>query len=125
MNPDEIGFCERFVELIIDLEALPSTRRWTNKLMDDCHLVVRCQLANLLQRPEGVLFGQVSFCVNSFYSFRLIQKLKFILQNEYLILKDILNNNLELNITKIYGICFEKIFKCHFISKSKVTLSCN
>lgn len=29
--------------------------------MDDCHLVVRCQLSNLLHRPEGELFGQVSF----------------------------------------------------------------
>ncbi|XP_043684922.1 RNA helicase aquarius isoform X2 [Vespula pensylvanica] len=27
--------------------------------MDDCHLVVRCQLSNLLHRPEGGLFGQL------------------------------------------------------------------
>lgn len=29
--------------------------------MDDCHLVVRCQLSNLLHRLEGELFGQVSY----------------------------------------------------------------
>ncbi|KAL2712688.1 intron-binding protein aquarius [Vespula squamosa] len=59
--PDKIRYCERFLELIIDLEALLPTRRFFNTVMDDCHLVVRCQLSNLLHRPEGGLFGQVSF----------------------------------------------------------------
>ena len=45
---------------MIDLEALLLTRRFFNTVMDDCHLVVRCQLSNLLKRPEGGLFGQVS-----------------------------------------------------------------
>ena len=53
-------YCERFLELMIDLEALLPTRRYFNTVMDDCHLVVRCQLSNLLKRPEGGLFGQVS-----------------------------------------------------------------
>lgn len=53
-------YCERFLELMIDLEALLPTRRFFNAVMDDCHLVVRCQLSSLLQRPEGGLFGQVS-----------------------------------------------------------------
>ncbi|KAK2580206.1 hypothetical protein KPH14_012466 [Odynerus spinipes] len=59
--PDKIRYCERFLELVIDLEALLPTRRFFNTVMDDCHLVVRCQLSNLLHRPEGGLFGQVSF----------------------------------------------------------------
>jgi len=58
--PDKIRYCERFLELVIDLEALLPTRRFFNTVMDDNHLVVRCQLSNLLQRPEGNLFGQVS-----------------------------------------------------------------
>ncbi|KAG7202601.1 hypothetical protein KM043_009791 [Ampulex compressa] len=58
--PDKVRYCERFLELIIDLEALLPTRRFFNTVMDDCHLVVRCQLSNLLHRPEGGLFGQVS-----------------------------------------------------------------
>lgn len=53
-------YCERFLELMIDLEALLPTRRFFNVVMDDCHLVVRCQLSNLLNRPEGGLFDQVS-----------------------------------------------------------------
>jgi len=57
---DKVRYCERFLELVIDLEALLPTRRFFNTVMDDNHLVVRCQLSNLLHRPEGSLFGQVS-----------------------------------------------------------------
>ncbi|XP_076638535.1 RNA helicase aquarius isoform X1 [Colletes latitarsis] len=57
--PDKVRYCERFLELVIDLEALLPTRRFFNTVMDDCHLVVRCQLSNLLSRPEGGLFGQL------------------------------------------------------------------
>lgn len=55
-----IQYCERFLELMIDLEALLPTRRFFNTLLDDCHLIVRAQICNLVQRPEGKLFGQVS-----------------------------------------------------------------
>lgn len=57
---DKVRYCERFLELVIDLEALLPTRRYFTTVMDDNHLVVRCQLSNLLHRPEGSLFGQVS-----------------------------------------------------------------
>ena len=53
-------YCERFLELLIDLEALLPTRRFFNVVMDDCHLVTRCHLSSLNQRPEGKLFSQVS-----------------------------------------------------------------
>lgn len=56
---DRVRYCERFLELMIDLEALLLTRRFFNTVMDDCHLVVRCQLSNLLKRTEGGLFGQL------------------------------------------------------------------
>lgn len=45
---------------MIDLEALLPTRRFFNTVLDDCHLVVRCWLSGLNQRPEGHLFSQVS-----------------------------------------------------------------
>lgn len=45
---------------MIDLEALLPTRRFFNTVMDDCHMVVRCQLAPLVRRLEGQLFTQVS-----------------------------------------------------------------
>lgn len=56
---ETVRYCERFLELIIDLEALLPTRRFFNTVLDDCHLVVRCSLAPLIQRPEGQLFVQL------------------------------------------------------------------
>lgn len=56
---DAVRYCERFLELVIDLEALLPTRRFFNTVLDDCHLVVRCALAPLVRRPEGQLFLQL------------------------------------------------------------------
>lgn len=44
---------------MIDIEAQLPTRRFFNVLLEDCHLVVKCQLSNLCKRSEGKLFGQV------------------------------------------------------------------
>lgn len=60
VDEDAVHYCERFLELLIDLEALLPTRRCFNAVMDDCHLVTRCHLSALNQRPEGKLFTQVS-----------------------------------------------------------------
>lgn len=57
---ETVRYCERFLEFLIDLEALLPTRRFFNTVMDDCHLVVRCALAPLMNREEGKLFSQVS-----------------------------------------------------------------
>ncbi|XP_045502358.1 RNA helicase aquarius [Colias croceus] len=59
ISDDKVRYCERFLELMIDLEALLPTRRFFNTVMDDCHLVVRSQLAALTRRPEGQLFSQL------------------------------------------------------------------
>uniref|UniRef100_A0A182SKI1 RNA helicase aquarius N-terminal domain-containing protein n=1 Tax=Anopheles maculatus TaxID=74869 RepID=A0A182SKI1_9DIPT len=53
-----VRYCERFVEFLIDLEALLPTRRFFNTVMDDCHVVVRCSLSSLVRREEGNLFAQ-------------------------------------------------------------------
>lgn len=59
IDPHVVRYCERFLELMVDLEALLPTRRFFNTVMDDCHLLVRCQLSNLVERPEGQLFSQL------------------------------------------------------------------
>ncbi|XP_063231396.1 RNA helicase aquarius [Bacillus rossius redtenbacheri] len=59
VSEDVIRYCERFLELVIDLEALLPTRRFFNTVLDDCHLVVRCHLASLAQREDGNLFSQL------------------------------------------------------------------
>ncbi|KAJ7384680.1 hypothetical protein OS493_020261 [Desmophyllum pertusum] len=60
VNMDTVHFCERFLELLVDLEALLPTRRFFNTLVDDHHLVVKCHLSGLAKREsEGRLFKQL------------------------------------------------------------------
>ncbi|XP_021693013.1 intron-binding protein aquarius [Aedes aegypti] len=59
VSEETVRYCERFLEFLIDLEALLPTRRFFNTVMDDCHVVVRCSMAPLLQRNEGNLFAQL------------------------------------------------------------------
>uniref|UniRef100_A0A8C5RIW8 RNA helicase aquarius N-terminal domain-containing protein n=1 Tax=Laticauda laticaudata TaxID=8630 RepID=A0A8C5RIW8_LATLA len=57
---DKVRYCERFIEFMIDLEALLPTRRWFNTILDDSHLVVHCYLSSLVKRDkEGHLFCQL------------------------------------------------------------------
>lgn len=71
LNSNVVHYCERFLEFIIDLEALLPTRRFFNTVLDDCHLIVRAMMSPLMQREEGKLFCQVcirlcliSSCIN-------------------------------------------------------------
>ena len=48
---------------MIDIEAQLPTRRFFNEVMDDAHIVVKCQLSHLLQREDGKLFSEVSSLV--------------------------------------------------------------
>lgn len=59
VDAETVRYCERFLELLIDLEALLPTRRFFNTVLDDSHLVVRCALAPLVRRDEGTLFLQL------------------------------------------------------------------
>ncbi|TRZ02669.1 hypothetical protein DNTS_024402 [Danionella cerebrum] len=60
VSMEKVHYCERFIELMIDLEALLPTRRWFNTLLDDAHLMVKCQLSQLpLRQKEGHLFCQL------------------------------------------------------------------
>ncbi|XP_023721856.1 RNA helicase aquarius [Cryptotermes secundus] len=59
VSSEVVHYCERFLELVIDLEALLPTRRFFNTVLDDCHVVVRCHLSHLPRLPEGNLFAQL------------------------------------------------------------------
>ncbi|MBN3298778.1 AQR helicase, partial [Amia calva] len=60
VSMDKVHYCERFIELMIDLEALLPTRRWFNTVLDDSHLVVSCYLSGLTHREkDGHLFCQL------------------------------------------------------------------
>lgn len=56
---DKIHYCERFLELMIDLEAQLPTRRFFNLVLDDSHLVVKAKMSKLSKREDGNLFNEV------------------------------------------------------------------
>ena len=45
-------YCERFVELLIDLESQLLTRRFFNTVLDDSHVLVRSRLSALSHRQD-------------------------------------------------------------------------
>ncbi|XP_046849502.1 RNA helicase aquarius-like isoform X2 [Xenia sp. Carnegie-2017] len=60
LDKDKIHFSERFLELLVDLEALLPTRRFFNTVLDDAHVVERCSLSFLAKEPKkGKLFTQL------------------------------------------------------------------
>ncbi|KAL5463485.1 hypothetical protein EMCRGX_G032381 [Ephydatia muelleri] len=60
VDEDAVSYCERFLELLTDLEAQLPTRRFFNTLLDAAHVLVRCELAKIIHRePEGHLCKQL------------------------------------------------------------------
>ncbi|CAL2047573.1 unnamed protein product [Caenorhabditis brenneri] len=62
---DYIKYCERFIELLIDLESILQTRRFFNSVLHSSHLLTNCLLSPLISTEAGSLF------------FQLVQLLKF------------------------------------------------
>lgn len=52
-------YCERFVELLVDLLSQLPTRRFTRVLLEDSALLVKVQHAALLNHTSGQLFAQL------------------------------------------------------------------
>jgi intron-binding protein aquarius len=69
-------YCERFVELLVDLQSQLPTRKYTNALIIDLHVLVAIRLSPLYKDTKNQLFrdlvGQldhyVHFAVNSYTS---------------------------------------------------------
>ncbi|TRY75128.1 hypothetical protein TCAL_00660 [Tigriopus californicus] len=58
-NPWAVEYCEHFLVLLIDLEALLPTRRFFDTLLDDSQVLAKCSLSSLAKREEGRLFAQL------------------------------------------------------------------
>jgi len=52
-------YCERFVELLVDLLSQLPTRRFTRVLLEDSALLIKIQHAALLNHASGQLFAQL------------------------------------------------------------------
>ncbi|GMS80067.1 hypothetical protein PENTCL1PPCAC_2242, partial [Pristionchus entomophagus] len=59
IDVDDIRYCERFVQLMIDLEALLPTRRFFNAVLHSSHLLVHCLLSSFIKSEAGSLFCQL------------------------------------------------------------------
>uniref|UniRef100_A0A915IU13 Intron-binding protein aquarius n=1 Tax=Romanomermis culicivorax TaxID=13658 RepID=A0A915IU13_ROMCU len=64
IDPDNIKYCERFLEFLIDIESLLPTRRFFNTLMNANHVICKCRMSNLVTNEErrlneGKLFNQL------------------------------------------------------------------
>ncbi|KAI7884684.1 P-loop containing nucleoside triphosphate hydrolase protein [Lichtheimia hyalospora FSU 10163] len=69
VDEDVIRYCERFVELLIDLEAQLPTRRFFNTLLDDHAIIVTCRLAPFMKREnKDVALLKELFSNLDFYS---------------------------------------------------------
>ena len=75
VSDDKLRYCERFIELLIDLQSQLLTRRFFNTVLDDSHAIVRSRLSALSHRQDdadggggsGRLFRQL-LDVLSFYA---------------------------------------------------------
>ncbi|CAI2352518.1 unnamed protein product [Caenorhabditis sp. 36 PRJEB53466] len=56
---DSIRYCEKFMELMIDLESILQTRRFFNSVLHSTHLLTACILSNLISTEVGSLFCQL------------------------------------------------------------------
>merc|ERR1719261_300015 len=59
VNKDQRQYCERFLELLIDLVNQLPTRRFFCPLLTDKHFVVRCRMTAFAQREDARLFNQL------------------------------------------------------------------
>lgn len=57
---DAVDYCQRFVELLIDIEALLTSRRFLNTVINATQVAVRCAMAPLVaMETQGRLFRQL------------------------------------------------------------------
>lgn len=64
-----VMYCERFAELLTDLESQLPTRRYTNFLIKDLHLLTAIKLSPLYTNPENALLRDLTSLLAHFANF--------------------------------------------------------
>ena len=59
VSKDHVSFCERFMELMVDMMARLPTRRWFHLILQSTHMITHSDLSNLASRREGNLYLQL------------------------------------------------------------------
>ncbi|KAI5460007.1 hypothetical protein BGZ63DRAFT_359458 [Mariannaea sp. PMI_226] len=58
-KPDQVLYCERFVEFISDLQSQLPTRRYVNTLLQDLHLIAAMKLSPMYNDEENTLLREL------------------------------------------------------------------
>ncbi|KAJ5096196.1 CWF11 family [Penicillium alfredii] len=66
---DNLLYCERFLELLVDLESQLPTRRYVNTLLKDLNLLPVIRLSQLYRVPENALFRDFYNLLKHFVNF--------------------------------------------------------
>ena len=66
---DDLRYCERFLELLVDLESQLPTRRYVNTLLKDLNLLSVIRLSELYRSPDNALFRDFYNLLKHFVNF--------------------------------------------------------
>lgn len=66
---DDLRYCERFLELLVDLESQLPTRRYVNTLLKDLNLLPVIRLSRLYRSPDNALFRDFYNLLKHFVNF--------------------------------------------------------
>lgn len=66
---DDLRYCERFLEFLVDLESQLPTRRYVNTLLKDLHLLPILRLSQLYRSAENALFRDFYNLLKHFATF--------------------------------------------------------
>ncbi|ODM21625.1 hypothetical protein SI65_02469 [Aspergillus cristatus] len=66
---DNLRYCERFLEFLVDLESQLPTRRYVNTLLKDLNLLSVIRLSQLYRSPENALFRDFYNLLKHFVNF--------------------------------------------------------
>eukprot|EP00736_Rhodelphis_marinus_P000969 Rmarinus@m.28958 len=75
VDADRLVFCERFLELLIDILSQLSTRRFFSAVLEDLHILVRLELSPILgdgyKEREGHLLSQLTESLKYYLRFEI------------------------------------------------------
>lgn len=54
---EQLLFCERFVEFMIDLMSQAPTRRYTHAFLEDRAVLIKCRMSELFNSEQGRALG--------------------------------------------------------------------
>ncbi|PWY69848.1 DEAD helicase superfamily protein [Aspergillus sclerotioniger CBS 115572] len=66
---DNLRYCERLLEFLVDLESQPPTRRYVNTLLKDLNFLSVIRLSQLYRSPDSALFRDLCSLLKHFSAF--------------------------------------------------------